>query len=250
MIKYILKKDTLLLAIITSASYCAAYFYEFGYSNYFNYPKDLISISIMNLLQMGFGIFMFTFIMIGVIDVAVSLIKISGIIGKIAANLISYLLLAIIMLLILYLVGSVSFKYFSIAIGVFLLLVIIVSIPYKKKSKNILESINESIEDNLKDRRDSVKEIRKTTELLSVFFLLILSSLLITAIGTYSARTKENFYTIEKDNIRYLIVNKCDDYLGAKVIDDNKEFGEKTYIFNIGELNGKPMEKIKIVTNN
>lgn len=249
MIKYILKKETLLIAIITSASYCAAYFFELGYANHFNYSKDLISISIMNLLQMGFGLFMLIFFITGIMDMLVSLIKPLGIIGKIVKNLFSYFILFIIVLTILFLGGDVNFKYVAISVGIFVLLVIIVSFPFKEKSKNILESINNNIEKELIDRRISVKETRKSTELLAILFIVIIFSLIITSLGKYSARTKTVFYFFEKNNINYVIVNKYDDYLIAKKINKNKEFEDDTYIFNIAELNDIPMKEIKIVAS-
>lgn len=248
MIKYVLKKETLLLAIITSASYCAAYFFELGYANHFNYSKDLISISIMNLLQMGFGLFMFIFIITGIMDILVSLINPLGVIGKIAKNLFSYFFLIIIMLIVLFLNGDVSFKYLAISVGIFALLVIIVSFPFKEKSKNILESINNNIEKELIDRRTGIKETRKSTDILAILFILIIFSLIITSLGKYGARTKTVFYTIEKNSVAYVIVNKYNDYFIAKKINKNNEFGEDTYIFNISELNNIAMKEIKLVT--
>ena len=250
MIKYILKKETLLLAIITSASYCAAYFYELGFAHYFNYSSDLISISIMNLLQIGFGLFMFIFIMTGFIDIIASLIKAPGVIGKIVTNLFSYFILLFILLLILYLMGNASFKYIASALGIFVLIVIIASFPYKKKSKNILESINENIENDFFDRKGSNKETRKSAELLAILFLLLFFSMLISAIGTYSARTKTSFYVIEKNGIKYVIVNKYNDYLITKRINKNNEFEKDTYIFEISELNDNAMKETKIVASN
>ncbi|QXX84045.1 hypothetical protein J6836_06685 [Providencia sp. R33] len=247
MIKCILKKETLLLAIITSASYCSAYFFELGYANHFNYSKDLISISIMNLLQMGFGLFMFIFIITGIMDMLVSLINPLGIIGKIAKNLFSYFFLFIIMLMILFLNGNVNFKYLAISIGIFALLVVIVSFPFKEKSKNIFESINNNIEKELVDRKSSVRETRLSTDMLAILFILIIFSLIITSLGKYGARTKSVFYSIEKNNMTYVIVNKYNDYFIAKKINKDKELEDDTYIFNITELNNIPMREIKIV---
>lgn len=250
MIKNILKKETLLLAIITNASYCAAYFYESGYANYFNYSKDLISISIMNLLQMGFGLFMFIFIVTGFIDMIISLIKPSGVIGKILTNLFSYLILVFMVLFISYLIGDGYFKYIASALDIFVLFILIVSFPYRKKSKSRLESLNENIENDFLDRKQSITKTRKSAELLSMLFLLLFFSLLISAIGTYAARSTTDFYFVEKNNIKYVIVNKYNDYLVTKRINKKNEFEEDTYIFNISELNDNAIKKIKIVASN
>ncbi|HHG9864953.1 TPA: hypothetical protein ACPY3P_002341 [Proteus mirabilis] len=49
LIKKILSKETLLLALLTGSSYFFAYLFEFGYSQYFNYPHEFISINIPNM---------------------------------------------------------------------------------------------------------------------------------------------------------------------------------------------------------
>lgn len=47
LIKKILSKETLLLALLTGSSYFFAYLFEFGYSQYFNYPHEFISIKLV-----------------------------------------------------------------------------------------------------------------------------------------------------------------------------------------------------------
>ncbi|HGN0035877.1 TPA: hypothetical protein ACKRFV_001151 [Proteus mirabilis] len=51
LIKKILSKETLLLALLTGSSYFFAYLFEFGYSQYFNYPHEFISINLENIIK-------------------------------------------------------------------------------------------------------------------------------------------------------------------------------------------------------
>ncbi len=61
LIKKILSKETLLLALLTGSSYFFAYLFEFGYSQYFNYPHEFISINLENIIYAFIAFLVITF---------------------------------------------------------------------------------------------------------------------------------------------------------------------------------------------
>ncbi|MBG3125599.1 hypothetical protein GHV28_06555 [Proteus mirabilis] len=178
MFKFLSKKDTLLLAVISAASYSAAYLYEFSYAKYFNYPKELISISLVNLLRMGFSFFMLMLFSIFIIDFCT---KATDALGKYGSNVrkaYAPITMGIILLIFLYLAGISIFKYYLIGMAIFIAFLILSTFFEKKKTKN--NDKNQS--DNKKPKGNG--DLSATTKILSFFMLLFFSYGFILALGT------------------------------------------------------------------
>ncbi|HEK0470046.1 TPA: hypothetical protein SMP18_001248 [Proteus mirabilis] len=244
MFKFLSKKDTLLLAVISAASYSAAYLYEFSYAKYFNYPKELISISLVNLLRMGFSFFMLMLFSIFIIDFCT---KATDALGKYGSNIrkaYAPITMGIILLIFLYLAGISIFKYYLIGMAIFIVFLILSTFFEKNKIKNNDE--NQSDNDKPKESGD----LSATTKILSFFMLLFFSYGFILALGTYNARTTTSFYYFTADNKDYAIINKFDDNVITKVINKDKKLEDNVYIYKSDSLNSKEIKYIKMIEDN
>ncbi|WP_275351551.1 hypothetical protein [Proteus mirabilis] len=244
MFKFLSKKDTLLLAVISAASYSAAYLYEFSYAKYFNYPKELISISLVNLLRMGFSFFMLMLFSIFIIDFCT---KATDALGKYGSNVrkaYAPITMGIILLIFLYLAGISIFKYYLIGMAIFIAFLILSTFFEKKKTKN--NDKNQS--DNKKPKGNG--DLSATTKILSFFMLLFFSYGFILALGTYNARTTTSFYYFTVDNNNYAIINKFDDNVITKVINKDKKLEDCVYIYKSDSLNSKEIKYMKVIEDN
>ncbi|MBG3131190.1 hypothetical protein I4674_15525 [Proteus mirabilis] len=246
MFKFLSKKDTLLLALITGISYCTAYFYEYGYAKYFNYPEELISISVMTLIKTGLTLFMFLFVLTAIINLISKRFDPKSPIGSIITNLLSFFSLGLVICFILYLVGDPSLKYYSLILMFFIVMILVCSFPFKNRKDGILKEMNKRIEKSIKN--NEINETKKDvlTDFISSCIILIILAFIITAMGTYIARTQISFYSFEKNNVKYAVVNKYDDFFITKIINKENKFEDGVFIFNINDASELEVKKIKI----
>lgn len=261
MLKFLSKKDTLLLAIISAASYSAAYLYEFSYAKYFDYPKELISISLVNLLRMGLSFFMLMFVAISIIELCTKTTDALGRYGSNVRKSYAPITMGIILIMYLYLAGLTIFKYYLIGIVIYIITLILFDFFKRNKEKEIIENKIDTEKDdsngeitnkNQTDKENHKKgnEISGITKALSFFMLIFFSYGFMLALGTYNARTTTSFYYFTIDDKNYAIINKFDDNVITKVINKDKKLEDGVYIYKNDSINGKEIKYIKIVEDN
>ncbi|MEY1274422.1 hypothetical protein [Proteus mirabilis] len=237
MFKFLSQKETLILAFISAISYSCAYLYEYTYAKYFNYPKEIITVSLFSLIKMGLSIFCLFFFFLGIFYVLDKLAKSLGRYGKKLHSNHIFIMLYSFMVVFLYLAGIPYFIYYFIFTITLIIYLIIYSI-FKK---------NEEI-DNENYYSILIRNI-ETQSISLISIILITLYLLVLAIGTYNARTTLNFYYFNKENKDYIIVNKYDDIIITKEINKNKTTKDSIYIFNSNDINNIEIKMIKINTN-
>ena len=254
MIRALLKKEAILLAILTSFSYSAAYLFELGYANYFDYPSELISINITSLLKMGAAVFLFLFLSIGALDIIVKTLSILGVFGEVILKILSFMILIVIFLVISYLLDSQHLKVLLILSVFFPILIVILLVPYdyKKKKKSFSDGLIDNANELLSTNKPSSSKIDKKTShsdvegVLAMFFLLGCLGFLIFALGKYNARTTNEFYFMEIRTTKYAIIKKYDSLLVTKKINNDLLFEKEIYSFNESELNDRKIGLVEL----
>lgn len=125
-------------------------------------------------------------------------------------------------------------------------MILVCSFPFKNRKDGILKEMNKRIEKSIKN--NEINETKKDvlTDFISSCIILIILAFIITAMGTYIARTQISFYSFEKNNVKYAVVNKYDDFFITKIINKENKFADGVFIFNINDASELEVKKIKI----
>ncbi|VUC84273.1 Uncharacterised protein [Raoultella terrigena] len=235
-INSLLKKDTLIVALVTALCYTGAYIYERGFSIYFGIPTELISVtpgSIITTVCLFVG-FLFLVYMASTLPVLISQSK--RINNKYIINILILSPIWILFNLIFFLMSGLKILNFSIVTAAFLFLC--VSVTWGS-NKTISHTQSNSIEIS----NGIFKNIDNASGL--IFWLSLIFFTTISGMGTFIARTTDNFNTFTYKNENYkLIKNYGDNIIAIK--EANKENTNGVYLFKAEDLKEIRINKVKV----
>ncbi|ENY6787010.1 hypothetical protein ACY2L5_004294 [Providencia rettgeri] len=264
MIKLILKREALLLALLTSCAYIVAYLYELGYADSLNYPDEFISINLENLFYAGLSILIFVTISLVIISIIVGITSKLGIIGKAinTAFICSYLLFFI--SFISYLIGHKKAHIYLYTTLVFFISFSVITFVTDWISKRKIDGLiknNEAhitkedvakIKEHIKELSISLKGYENFTKnqrvvIYSLIFM-TMGSIAIT-LGNYHANIRSSFYYFENDGHKYVIIKNYNGIVISKKLDNEKIIKDESFIFTQDSLDKKVFKHIKIINS-
>ncbi|HEL4715853.1 TPA: hypothetical protein UOA09_004182 [Klebsiella pneumoniae] len=234
-INTLLKKETLIVALVTALCYTGAYIYERGFSIYFGIPTELISVTPGSIITTVFLFIAFLMVLYMISSLPISISRSEKIKN-------SYIIIAlylspvwILLNLIFFLMSGFKASSFAILTAAYLFLCISVTLSTTKKcatNKPNTEKITKSLLTNIDDA------------VALVFWFSFIFFAITSGMGTFIARTTDNFNTFTYKNEEYkLIRNYGDNVIAVKTKDANKAKG--VYIFKPEELSGIRMNQVK-----
>lgn len=234
-INTLLKKETLIVALATALCYTGAYIYERGFSVYFGIPTELISVTPGSIITT-------VFLFIAFLMVLYMMSSLPILISRSEKLKNTYIIVAlnlspawILLNLIFFLMSGFKASNFAIVTAAYLFLCISVTLSITetcatnklnvaKNTKGILTSIDDAVA--------------------LVFWFSFIFFSITSGMGTFIARTTDNFNTFTYKNEEYkLIKNYGDNVIAVKTKDTNKAKG--VYIFKSEELSGIRMNQVK-----
>ncbi|ASB03741.1 hypothetical protein [Proteus mirabilis] len=262
LIKKILSKETLLLALLTGSSYFFAYLFEFGYSQYFNYPHEFISINLENIIYAFIAFLVITFFT-ALFFIVSSFITIKfGDIGLIVNQSLMITYFPIFFTVLAAFHEDENLKFF-ILIDL-IIFVVMASIPLYFRAK-MKKEIEKAIEfKKLNPTSEQIREIMRivTSDLFSIRnllseikgfniqFKIIFSiitfaciSYIFISIGNIYAQNQRYLSIIEDKDKNYAIVRQYNETIIAKEIKNNLIFNEENHTFKVNDLKDKKIKK-------
>lgn len=235
-INSLLKKDTLIVALVTALCYTGAYIYERGFSLYFGIPTELISVtpgSIITTVFLFVG-FLFLVYMASTFPVLISQSK--KINNKYIINILILSPIWIIFNLIFFLMSG--FKIFNLSIVTTAYLFLCISITLGSK-----DVISHTQSNSVEIPKGIFKNIDNAAGL--ILWLSMIFFATISGMGTFIARTTDNFNTFTYKNENYkLIKNYGDNIIAIKEVDKQNTNG--VYLFKAEDLKEIRINKVKI----
>ncbi|CAH5385893.1 hypothetical protein AI2932V1_3058 [Klebsiella pneumoniae] len=231
----LLKKETLIVALATALCYTGAYIYERGFSVYFGIPTELISVtpgSIITTVSL-FLAFIMALYMISTIPIVISNSK--KIKNKYIITALSFAPVWILFNLIFFLTSGFKIQTFTIVTIAYLFLCISLTI-----------SLLQTPPPNKPSPDEKTKRIQTYIDnaIAFTFFFSLTFFAITSGMGTFIARTTDNFNSFTYKNEEYkLIRNYGDNIIAIKIKDANKTKG--VYIFKPEELSGIRMNQAK-----
>ncbi|EIV6705552.1 TPA: hypothetical protein ACS3VG_004544 [Klebsiella aerogenes] len=230
-----LKKETLIVALATALCYTGAYVYERGFAVYFGIPTELISVtpgSIITTVSLFVG-FLFLVYILSTFPVLISQSK------KIRNNFIIITLslspVWILFNLIFFLISGFKTLNFSIVTMGFLLLC--GSIFLSKKQLNNRPKLY-----SLETSKGIFNSIDNAAGLIFWFSFTFFS--IISGMGTFIARTTDNFSTFTYKNENYKLIKSYGDNIIA-IKETAKKNEDGVYIFKAEDLKETLINKVK-----
>lgn len=234
-INSLLKKDTLIVALATALCYTGAYIYERGFSLYFGIPTELISVtpgSIITTVFLFVG-FLFLVYMASTFPVLISQSK--RINNKYIINILILSPIWILFNLIFFLMSGLKILNFSMVTAAFLFLCISITMGSTK-------IINHAQSNSFETPKGIFKNIDNAFGLIFWFSMIFFAT--ISGMGTFIARTTDNFNTFTYQNENYkLIKNYGDNIIAIK--DNDKENTNGVYLFKVEDLKEIRINKVK-----
>ncbi|HHX4024655.1 TPA: hypothetical protein ACU917_005793 [Klebsiella michiganensis] len=230
----LLKKETLIVALATALCYTGAYIYERGFSVYFGIPTELISVtpgSIITTVSL-FIAFIMALYMISTIPIVISNSK--KIKNKYIITALNFAPVWILFNLIFFLISGFKTQTFTIVTIAYLFLCISLTISSSQNS-----SPNKPTTNGTQLIQTYIDNVIAFTFFFSLTFFAITSGM-----GTFIARTTDNFNAFTYKNEEYKLIRIYgDNIIAIKMKDASKTKG--VYIFKPEELSGIRMNQAK-----
>ncbi|MFP1916701.1 hypothetical protein ACLEEZ_14230 [Lonsdalea quercina] len=231
-INSLLKKETILVALATALCYTGAYAYERGFSLYFGIPTELISVTPASIITTValFSTVLMTLYMTSTLPLLVS--QNEKIKNKLIIIILTLSPVWILFNLIFFLMAG--FKTSTIVFITVFYCLLCLGIEHQPQDKPR----------NEKNVKGFLSKIDNATAY--VFWFSFLFFAITSGMGTFIARTTENFNTFTFSNEEYkLIKNYGDNIIAIKMKDKNNTKG--VYIFKAEDLKGVRITQV-IVT--
>ncbi|WP_431296456.1 hypothetical protein [Rahnella sp. PAMC 25559] len=247
MIKFLLKKETLLVAILTLAGYLVGLLYEVGFSLYFKYPASFISVDIKSIIFGLISVLALLFFITATISVMDSLSrKFKGARALLLYSTIYGGLLIYCGLVYYMLTGSGGIYLYGILIAYIACLLLFFPYGYKKKGITFEEGVKEVVI-KMSSQNDSAKSKEKKffESVLAYSFMSAALGIFVVGVGSHFARMNQSFYTFYLEKTKYAIVGTYgNNLITSKVIDNKISTG--VYIYKDSEIKNALLKREKI----
>lgn len=233
---YIRNNEAIAVAILSTIAYVASYIFEYGYANFYGIPKELISISLGNIITMSMTLFLASYIFFILCSIPILIM------GRCFKNIYLSVTLPralsffIFVTLILYLNGAASYtnlkQTFYIIAAMFGMASLMFSLKEKEKEK-----------EETPEKKTSLFNIVDTT-LSSLFIAGAAILIFILSCGTFIARTTLPLGIIELNGNEYSIIRIYgENFIALKTPPSSQTKNTKNniYIFKSEDFKYKPI---------
>ncbi|MGX4989624.1 hypothetical protein [Enterobacter kobei] len=232
--KTLIKNETLVVALATALCYTGAYAYERGFSLFFGIPTELIAVtpsSIITTVSL-FAVFLMTLYMASSLPIQIAKRE----------NLKNKYVITILTLSPIWIVFNLIFFLSS---GFNLLTFLIITIGYILLSVSVTLSATESLNKNTSNTDPKNSFLAKMDDATAfVFWFCFLFFAITSGMGTFIARTTDNFHEFTYKSEKYkLIKNYGENIIAVKSKDNSKAKG--VYIFKPEDLLETRFEQVK-----
>lgn len=250
MIKDLLNRETLLVAVLTLGGYLVGLLYEVGFSLYFRYPASFISVDIKSiffgLLSVALLLFFLTVIIKIMDDISRNF---KGMRALILHSTIFGFILLYCGLVFYLLTGKSGIYIYAVAGAYCIFLLLLYPFGYKKNGITLEEGVVKlavKMYGSSKVKESKLSAIRESV--IAYSFVCAAMGILVISVGTHFARVNESFYTFTYDSSKYAIVNTYgENLITSRVIDNNLTTG--IYIFKDSELKKLELKREKLINN-